>query len=310
MNLLHLKYVVEIARCKSISKAAESLNMGQPNLSRSIKELEDSLGITIFNRTSKGIEITDRGDEFIQYAKDILTQVDHVESLYRNDESQKQSFSISVPRVSYISHAFVQFASMLDQDKRIELYYKETNSFRAMSNIIEADYNLGIIRYRQDFQSYFEAGLRERGLNSMDLLDYSPLAVMSKEHPLANRPQLTMADFEPYLEVAHGDPYIPSLPGREMKKVAIDESVRKRIFVFERGSQFDLLCGLNTSYMWVSPIPEALLKRYDLVQKWVSDNEKIYKDVLIFKKGYRFSELDKLFLDTLVKVKQNLKVIL
>ena len=59
MNLLHFKYAVEIAKTKSISQAAENLYMGQPNLSRAIKELEEKLGITIFLRNSKGIEITD-----------------------------------------------------------------------------------------------------------------------------------------------------------------------------------------------------------------------------------------------------------
>ena len=55
MNILHLKYAVEVAKTRSISKAAENLYMGQPNLSRAIKELEESLGITIFRRTTKGI---------------------------------------------------------------------------------------------------------------------------------------------------------------------------------------------------------------------------------------------------------------
>ena len=53
MNLLHMKYAVEIAKTKSISKAAENLYTAQPNLSRAIKELEESLEITIFNRTTK-----------------------------------------------------------------------------------------------------------------------------------------------------------------------------------------------------------------------------------------------------------------
>ena len=76
MNLMHLKYVVEIDKTRSISKAAENLYMGQPNLSRSIKELEQSLQITIFKRTPKGIEVTPDGEEFIQYAKKILADVE------------------------------------------------------------------------------------------------------------------------------------------------------------------------------------------------------------------------------------------
>lgn len=49
MNLLYLKYAVEVAACGSINKAAEKLYIDQPNLSRSIKELESSLGVTILS---------------------------------------------------------------------------------------------------------------------------------------------------------------------------------------------------------------------------------------------------------------------
>ena len=91
----------EVAKTQSISKAAENLYMGQPNLSRAIKELEDSLGITIFSRTSKGISVTPDGEEFLQYAKRILTQVDEVEELYRNGKTHKQKLSVSVPRSAW-----------------------------------------------------------------------------------------------------------------------------------------------------------------------------------------------------------------
>ena len=98
MNILHLKYAVEVAKTKSISKAAENLYMGQPNLSRAIKELEESLGITIFDRTPKGITLTPQGEEFLQYARRIISQVDEVEQMYKNRASGKQKFSVCVPR--------------------------------------------------------------------------------------------------------------------------------------------------------------------------------------------------------------------
>ena len=75
-NILHLKYALEIAKTHSISKAAENLYMGQPNLSRAIKELEDSIGAVIFERSAKGIIVTEDGEKFLQYARRILAQVD------------------------------------------------------------------------------------------------------------------------------------------------------------------------------------------------------------------------------------------
>ena len=98
MNLLHMKYAVEVAEASSITKAAEKLYMGQPNLSRAIRELEDTLGIKIFKRTSKGIVPTPQGDEFLRYARKILSQVDAVEQLYRGEKTRARRFSITVPR--------------------------------------------------------------------------------------------------------------------------------------------------------------------------------------------------------------------
>ena len=54
ISLLQMKYVMEINKAGSISQAAKNLYMNQPNLSKAIRELEESIGITIFVRTPKG----------------------------------------------------------------------------------------------------------------------------------------------------------------------------------------------------------------------------------------------------------------
>jgi DNA-binding transcriptional LysR family regulator len=304
MNLLHLKYVVEVEKTRSISKAAENLYMGQPNLSRAIKELENLLGITIFKRTSKGISPTPQGEEFLQYAKKILYQVDEVISLYRKGKNDKQSFSISVPRASYISCAFTEFAKSINTQKPAEIFYKETNSMRAINNILQADYKLGIIRYQNIFEKYFQAMLYEKGLESEVIREFSYVAVMSKEHPLASKKDIKVTDLSPYIEIAHGDPYVPSLPVTDVKKAELSEFVDKRIFIFERASQADLLGRLKNTFMWVSPIPKELLDRYDLIEKSCLTNKKIYRDILIYRKGYRLSGLDEKFIEELNKAKK------
>ena len=84
MNILHVKYAVEVAKRGSLNKASEILLVAQPNISRSIKELEADVGITIFERTTKGMVLTPDGEEFINYAKGILNQIDAVENMYKN----------------------------------------------------------------------------------------------------------------------------------------------------------------------------------------------------------------------------------
>lgn len=304
MNIMHLKYAVEVAKTHSINKAAEKLYMAQPNLSRSIKELEESLGITIFERTAKGMTVTPAGEEFLGYARKILRQIDEVEAMYRDGKNDKQRFSISVPRSSYISHAFAQFVKQLDNSKPAELFYKETNSMRAIDNILHSDYKLGILRYASGYDKYFKEMLTEKGLLYEIIAEFTYVLVMSRTHPLANAENIEFDDLSPYTEIAHADPYVPSLPFSSVKKQEIPDNTDKKIFVFERASQFDLLSMTPGTFMWVSPIPDELLDRYNLVQKVCKSNTKLYKDILIYKKDYCLSRLDNIFLTELCSAKR------
>ncbi|MEI3325895.1 MAG: LysR family transcriptional regulator [Thomasclavelia sp.] len=92
MNLLHLKYVIEVAKAGSISKAASNFYMNQPHLSKTIKDLEENMQIIIFERTSKGVVPTKKGAEFIERAKSIIMQVDEMEAMYQGYDDKSDSF--------------------------------------------------------------------------------------------------------------------------------------------------------------------------------------------------------------------------
>ena len=303
MNILHMKYAVEVARAGSLSKAAETLLIAQPNISRSIKELEADLGITIFDRSAKGMFLTPEGEEFISYAKEIIKSIEHVESHYKNGSPKKQKFSISVPRACYISEAFAQFSNYLTCDVA-EIFYKETNSQRTIKNILENDYKLGIIRYAENYDTYFKNMLEEKGLCYELVSEFTYSLIMSKDSVLADKDSITFDDLKGHIEIAHADPYVPSLPMSKVVKEELPDNIDRRIFIFERASQFDLLCENPETFMWVSPAPQKVLDRYGLVQKKCVDNKKIYKDVLIYKDGYRLSKIDKAFVTELCESKR------
>ena len=298
-----MKYAVEVAKTGSLNKAAEKLFMAPPNLSRSIKELESDLGITIFERSQKGVTLTPDGEEFIGYAKSLLKQIDHVESLYKENGSKKQRFSISVPRASYISDALVEFSKDLGKDP-VEIFYKETNSQRTINNILNHDYKLGIIRYAENYDKFFKTMLEEKGLAYEMVTEFSYKLVMSSENPLAKKENITFDDLTDFIEVAHADPYVPSLPLAKVVKEELPDNIERRIFIFERASQNDLLSQNKETFMWVSPIPEDTLKKYNLVQVDCVDNKKVYKDILIYKKGYKLTDLDKKFITALCDAKR------
>ena len=298
-----MKYAVEVAKSGSLNKASEVLLIAQPNLSRSIKELEYDLGIVIFDRTSRGMILTPEGEEFINFAKGILSQIDQVEKYYKDNSARKQKFSISVPRACYISEAFAEFSKSLTKEPA-EIFYKETNSQRTIRNILENNYNLGIIRYAENYDKYFKDMLEEKDIGYEMVTEFRYHLLMSTESPLAQKDHITFEDLKALIEIAHADPYVPSMSLSKVLKEELPDNIDRRIFIYERGSQFDLLSKNPETFMWVSLVPDSVLERYQLTEKVCVDNTKIYKDVLVYRNGYKLSMLDKQFITALCEAKR------
>lgn len=304
MNLLHMKYALEVAKAKSINKAAEELLVGPPALSRAIKELENSLGVTLFERSTRGMFLTPDGEIFISYAKKVLKQIDDIETIFKDGTNTKKQFSISVPRASYVAAAFAEFSKRLDPKSETVIFYKETNAYRVINNILKEDYKLGILRYSEQYDEYYRAMMNEKGLSSELIVEFVYVLLMSKDCPLSKLSKITFDDLKSYSEITHADPYVPSLPLSEVKKDELPEHEGCRIFVFERCSQFELLSKNSNTYMWVSSIPKDLLERYGLVERICVHNRRKYKDVLIHRTDYKLSDVDKMFVEELVKAKR------
>lgn len=303
MNLLHMKHAIEVAKAGSLSKASESLLIAVPNISRSIRELETDLGITIFDRTQNGMKLTPEGEEFISFAKSILNQIDDLEKFYKSGAPKKQKFSISVPRACYISEAFAEFSKSLSKDSA-EIFYKETNSQRTIHNMLNHDYKLGIIRYTENYDKYFKTMLEEKGFRYELVTEFTYSLIMSADNPLSKKDEISFDDLSEYIEIAHADPYVPSMPLSKVVKEELPDNINRRIFIFERASQFDLLSMNPETFMWVSPAPQKLLERYNLVLRKCPENKKIYKDMLIYRNGYKLSDVDRKFITALCESKR------
>ncbi len=307
MNLSHLKYACEVARTNSITKAAQNLFMGQPALSRAIRELEEEMGQKLFKRTAKGIALTMEGERFLPYAKDILAKVEKMERAFQKDESnQKQTFSISVPRASYISSAFLELVKTFEKDKEVLVRFKETNALRAVTNIEQNNFDLGIVRYQKVFEPYFINLFTQKGLKFEEIFTFKDVVVMSKNHPLSEKENLTSEDLNPFLRIARGDPYVPTLTLPEIRKQDDGQSFKRTIFVYERCSQFEMLSGVEGTYTWSSPLPKEHLERYGLVQRLCLDASRTHKDVLVHAKGYHLSEIDQKFLFNLKQIQEQI----
>ncbi len=304
MNLQHLRYAVEVEKTRSITEAAENLYMSQPNLSRAIHELESALDFQVFERTPKGMNPTEKGEEFLQYAKSLLAQFDELLDRYGKKEEGDRVMRLSVPRSSYISEAFLRFAQLVTPG--ITLDYKETNALRAIRNVVEDGYDIGIVRYQADYEKYFLNKFRESGLQYRELWSFRYLAMMRADHPAARKQTVTLADLGGGVGVGQGDLFVPSMPKTSLMG---NPSGARIIHTYDRTSQFELLATLQNAYAWVAPVPDKALKRYGLVLRPCEDYAARHKDTLIYRKQYMLSPMDELFLEQLSCVYRELEAL-
>jgi len=146
--------------------------------------------------------------------------------------------------------------------------------------------------------------LEEKGLRCEMVTEFTYSLIMSAQNPLAKKEKITFDDLTAYIEIAHADPYVPSLPLSRVVKEELPDNIDRRIFIFERASQFELLSKNPGTFMWVSPVPEELRRRYGLVQKKCVDNQKVYMDLLICRRDYRLTDLDRRFIQKLEESKE------
>lgn len=292
INTLYLTYALEVERVGSITQAAQSLYMAQPNLSKALKELEKELGFSVFKRTASGVKVTEEGAQFLYHAKRIKEQMEAVSRIGEKSGTDKLQYKISIPRGSYIVDGFTSFVSELQFEKGMEITINETNAMGTIINVADKGYNIGIIRYQTKDEDYYLNSLKSNHLSYETIWEFEYVLVMADKHPLAKKEEITIDDLKDYIKITHGDIELPhdKYAGKTKKN-----HNRNIIYVYERGSQFDLLSNVSNTYMWVSPIPEKILKKNNLIQRICKAEDNLYKDVLIFREDYHINEYDRLF---------------
>lgn len=296
MNFSHLRYIVEVERCGSISKAAQALFMGQPNLSKAIKELETEFGVPIFRRSAKGVVPTEKGRELLIYAKAILAQVERMEAVSKSGQEAAR-FSLVLPRAGYISHAFTLFLRQLDSAERLDIRLKETGALEAIELVAGCEYDLGMIRIPVERADFYLGEIEERGLRARELWTFDYVVLMSQKSPLARSFELEAEELDDRIEVLSGD------------ELSADTALsRRHIVAGERASQLDILTTVPDTYMWSSPLPREVLHRCGLVQKACRRSGLAHRDILLSQSSYRFTDHDRLFLEILDEVRRGIIV--
>lgn len=242
MTLQQLKYVIEVARSRSISKAAQNLFISQPSLSNSLKELEKEMGITIFSRTNKGIMITPEGSEFLGYARQVVEQAELLENRYSNTQAPQQNFSVSAQHYAFAVSAFVQLLKDYDRGE-YEFTLRETKTYEIIDDVKKLRSEIGVLYVNEFNKKVIHKFLREGNLMFHELFEAKPHVFISSRNPLVNQSYVTLSDLRafPYLSFEQGD-YNSFYFSEEILSTL---SRPKNIRVSDRATLFNLLIGLN-----------------------------------------------------------------
>lgn len=242
MRIQQLEYLERIVEAGSINEAAKRLFLTQPSLSNAVKELENEMGIQIFQRSSGGISLTAEGREFMTYSKQILDQVNLMNERYKNGQQRKQSFSVSAQHYAFVVHAFVELIKSVNANE-YQFTLRETENQNIFNDLAQFKSELGILYTNGFNQKIMQRLFKENNLVFTPLFVAKPHIFVSRYNPLTSKSSVNLSDLEdfPYLSYEQGE--VNSFYFSE--EILSTLSHKKSIKVSDRATIFNLMVGLN-----------------------------------------------------------------
>ena len=197
MTLQQLQYVIRISETGSFNKAAEQLFVAQPSLTNAVKELEKEIGVTIFNRTGRGVTLTAEGLQFLPYARQVYSQYQNLLEAYGPQNIRRKQFAVSAQHYSFAVKAFVELTKTFDVAE-YEFAIRETSTRNVIDDVAAARSEIGIL-YLNDFNR--RAILKILSSNQLQftpLISCSAYVYLWKGHPLAHQSSIAFGDLAPY----------------------------------------------------------------------------------------------------------------
>ena len=243
MTLQQLKYAVTVAECGTISAAAEKLFISQPSLTTAIRELESEMGVTIFSRTNRGVIVSREGEEFLGYARQILSQAQLLQERFSGREQGEKRFAVSSQHFNFTVLAFSRLVQNF-RGPRYSFHFRETTTYEVLEDVSQLRSEVGILALNEDNERFLRRMFGKLGLEFTELKRVQAELFVSVEHPLAGRRFVTVEDVSPYPCITfeqgehNGQFFFEGLS-------AVAAQSHKTICVRERATEYQLLRALN-----------------------------------------------------------------
>lgn len=261
MTLTQLKYVVEVAETGTISKAAENLFISQPSLTAAIKELEAEYGITIFTRTNKGVTLTAVGEEFLGYARQVISQTRLMEARYFGTAPVRHQFCVSTQHYSFAVEAFVSLLREYGGEE-YDFCIRETQTYEIIEDVAKLKSEVGVLYLNQFNEKVLRKLFQEHDLTFTRLFMAKPHVFVGRENPLAKKEVVRLEDLAPYPRLSYEQGDHNAFYFSE--EILSTLEAKKNIMVRDRATLFNLLIGLN-GYTICSGVINAQLNGENII---------------------------------------------
>ena len=242
MTLQQLRYIITIVETGSITTAAQRLFIAQPSLSKSVAELEKEMGITIFNRSNRGVYLSEEGTKFLSYARQIVEQAELLESEYKSAPPPNRAFAVSSQHYAFVVNAFVELVREYGRDK-YEFTLRELKTAEIIEDVRTHRSDIGVI-YLCDFnREVIRHILQNEELQFEKLFTAEPHVFVSRNNPLAKKKSVTLDDLKAYPRLTYDQGVKNSFYFAEELHITAESP--KNIVVSDRATLFNLLIGLD-----------------------------------------------------------------
>ncbi|MBQ7264669.1 MAG: LysR family transcriptional regulator [Firmicutes bacterium] len=261
MTLQQLKYIITIAETGSISMAAGKLFITQPSLSKAVFELEKEMGIAIFNRSNRGVYLSEEGKKFLSYARQVVEQADILEKEYKDTPPLKRAFAVSSQHYAFVVNAFVALVKEYDRDK-YEFTLRELKTAEIIDDVLLHNSDVGVLYLSNFNREVIMHILKDSQLHFEPLFKARPHVFVSKTNPLAKKERVTLEELKAFPRLTYDQGVKNSFYFAE--ELHITEESPKNIVVSDRASLFNLLIGLE-GYTISSGVLSSDLNGNDIV---------------------------------------------
>ncbi len=299
MTIQQLRYVTVICEEGSLNKASELLYIAQPSLTSAVRELEKELGITLFNRSGRGVTPTNDGLEFIHYAREVLSQYDNLLEKYGKNGTLKKKFGISTQHYSFAVKSFVELVKRFGTDE-YEFAIRETRTRDVIDDVFSGKSEIGIL-YLSDFnRKPLEKLLKSNGLVFTPLTECSAYVYLHKGHPLAEKKSIRFDDLKNYpcLSFEQGD----KGSFYYAEEILSTADYPKTIKATDRATMLNLMIGLDGYTLCSGVISEELNGSDYIAVPFEADDDTAGSDMVIgyiSKKNMRLSHIAELYVSEL-----------